>query len=616
MQFRIRHNQKLGENTRRSDARGAAPYGVSGLLLTTAILILLFSISASCFSATINVADNNSKPIIVAASASDARTGANGKISLDFVSSDIHDVLKALALQGGVNIAASPDVKGNITVSLSSVSVEEALKLVVSLAGYKFDKVDGVYIVGTADNMKALNPAAVQQQERFITASVAVRYTDLESIKALVASQFPNVKTIGEATPSKTNTGSSQQGSSQQGSAQQSTMYGSTGSSQSSSTSTTINQQVDTIFSLLVLYGPESEVEKARTMVQNIDESMREISNEADIQVVEIKYADINEVVSLVKTSIPGIQVSVGPNQGFNLIPPTAMQIDVTGANRTQSSNSSSGSNSSTGGMNGQTGTNQNKPLPRMLVLKGDPKIIEKAKAFISQIDVQVPQIMIEAKVIDISTNLAKDLGIDWEWDQFRVSEVDFNKTGTPIEFGIFHRSPVELRATVNALTTSGNGRILASPNVLALNGKQASIVIGDKIIYVESVLQGTNGPSIQTNEVQVGVQLHTISTITSDGYITMSLHPEVSVITKMTPSNGGFLPQIANRYVDSTIRIKDGETIVLGGLIKEDELNAMSGIPLLRDLPLIGQFFGSKTMSRTHSEIMIFITPRVIPAQ
>jgi len=168
-----------------------------------------------------------------------------------------------------------------------------------------------------------------------------------------------------------------------------------------------------------------------------------------------------------------------------------------------------------------------------------------------------------------------------------------------------------------NALAKSGNGRILANPNVLALNGKPSSIVIGDKVIYVKSVLQGTNGPSIETGEVQVGIQLHTISTITSDGYITMALHPEVSVITSyITSSDGVNLPQIANRFVDSTIRVKDGETIVLGGLIKEDELDSMSGIPLLRDLPVIGQFFGSKTKSRTHSEIMIFITPRVIPAQ
>lgn len=603
MQFRIRHDQKLGENTRRSDARGAAPHGGSRLLLLAAILILL-SITAQCFANNGNDAGDGTKPIIVAASASDARNGTNGRISLDFVASDIHDVLKALAMQGGVNIVASPDVKGNITVSLSSVTVEEALRLVVNLSGYEFDKIDGVFIVGTAEGMKSLRPsAAVEQphQQRSITASVAVRYTDIESIKTLVKSQFPNIKVIGQAVPLQGSSSSSQAGSAP-------------GVGQLSST----GQQIDSIQNLLVLYGPEDEVENARLMIQDIDKSMSEISDAAEIDVVEVKYADINEVSRLLKASIPGIQVSVGPNQGFNLNYTAVKPIDEDAAGGSQSSSSGSSSDMmGMGSIGGQSGMNTNKPLPRMLILKGDRKIIEKAKSFIISIDVQVPQIMIEAKVIEINTNASKKLGIDWEWDTFRVSEVDFNATGSPIEFGIFHRSPVELRATVNALTTTGNGRILANPNVLALNGEPSSIVIGDKVIYVKSVLQGINGANIETGEVQVGIQLHTISTITSDGYITMSLHPEVSVITEMIPSTGGgSLPQIANRFVDTTIRVKDGETIVLGGLIKEDELNSMSGIPLLRDLPLIGQFFGSKTKTKTHSEIMLFITPRVIPAQ
>lgn len=600
MQFRIRHNQKLWENARKSDARGAARYDISGLLLVTAILALLFSIAAGAFAENTIISANKPKPIIVSASASDARIGTNGRISLDFVESDIHDVLKALALQGGVNIVASPDVKGNITVSLSSVSVEEALKLVVNLSGYKFDKIDGVYIVGTSENMKALNPAVVVSEVKMITSSVTVRYTDMENIKTLVKNQFPSVKTVGEAIPSTTS--SSSQGSS------------STANKSSQSTSSSTSQtQVEVMPVLLALYGPEGDVQQAVAMVQSIEKSMSEISDATKIEVVEIKYADINEVVRLVKSSISGIQVTVGPTQGFNLNFTAAQEI---GTGDTASSSSSSSTTNNTSSMNNQSGTN-NKPLPRALILMGDEKIIEKAKSFIAVIDVQVPQIMIEAKVLEINSNASKNLGIDWEWDQFRVSEVDFNKTDSPIEFGIFHRSPVELRATVNALATSGNGRILANPNVLALDGKPSSIVIGDKVIYVKSVLQGTNGPSIETGEVQVGIQLHTISTITSDGYITMALHPEVSVITKMIPSTGGgSLPQVANRFVDSTIRVKDGETIVLGGLIKEDELNSMSGIPLLRDLPIIGQFFGSKTKSKTHSEIMIFITPRVIATQ
>jgi len=607
MRFRIGHDNKPGVNAGGPGCKSAAPCSIAGLLLMAMTLALAITAIGIASADIVPIAKSNqSKPIIVAASASDARAGANGKISLDFVASDIHDVLKALAMQGGVNIVAGPDVKGNITISLSSVTVDEALKLVVSLSGYKYSIVDGIYIVGTPDNMRALQPPVATQEEESISASIAVRYADMASVKALIKSQFPSVQVVGEAVASKSSSSASQQ-------------------REQTVTSTT---ELSTISEpmLLVLFGPQGDVLRAKDMVMSIEESMGAIANASIMDIVEINYADIMEVVQLIKQNTPGLQVTIGPNQGFNLVHPNPSMGGTSGLSNSSgssgggNSSSSTTSNSNSGSASGASGTvNGNRPLPRMLILKGTQPIIDKAKNLIAKVDVQAPQIMIEAKVLDLNTDASKSLGIDWTWDPFTLGETNRLSTATDggqVTFGIFHRSPVELQAAVKALATNGSGRILANPNVLALDGKPASIVIGDKIIYVKSVLQGTNGPSIETGEEQVGIQLHTISSISSDGYITMSLHPEVSVITKMVPSNGGFLPQIANRYVDSTVRIKDGETIVLGGLIRDEDIQSMSGIPILKDLPFIGQFFGTKTKTRNHSEVMMFITPRILPRQ
>ncbi|MHB1000601.1 MAG: type II secretion system protein GspD [Armatimonadota bacterium] len=604
MQFRTGHDNKPGIINNRSGARGIAPCGKSGLLLIITLLALAGTMFTSAYADDKQTANKSDKVIVTALAQSD-EPASTSRISLDFVSSDIHDVLKALAMQGSVNIVASPDVKGNITVSLSSVSIEEALKLVANISGYRFTKMDGAYIVGTTENINSLLPPVSAPVANYSTVSIAIRYADMANVVGIIKKQFPTVQVVSDAVSAKDDKTNKDVQSSV-------VLADFNNSLQPDKNDGNQSIELSKGPSLLVLYGLQDDVNKAKSMVDSIESSMGTLAASTLTELCEIKYADINEVSSLLTASMSGLQVSIGPVQGFNLKRPAATGLSG-GASKSASSADSD---------------EKNKPQARMLILRGTQLSIDKAKAFIAQIDTQVPQIMIEAKVVDISNDTSKELGIDWNWDSFKIGETDWLATEIdengrikkpevfPVTFGLFHRTPVELRATVKALVENGQGRILANPNVLALDGKPASIVIGDKIIYVKSVLQGTNGPSIETGEEQVGIQLHTISSINSDGYITMSLHPEVSVITRMIESNGGFLPQIANRYVDSTIRVKDGETVVIGGLIKEEELSSMSGIPILKDLPILGQFFRSKVKSKAKSEIMIFITPKIISSE
>jgi len=233
----------------------------------------------------------------------------------------------------------------------------------------------------------------------------------------------------------------------------------------------------------------------------------------------------------------------------------------------------------------------------------------------LAKVDVRRPQILIEAKVLDIRSDASKELGIAWSWRDAAYSEVLQDAEGKPvaITLGKFNRSPVT--AKVNALVESGTAKVLANPNVLALEGEPCSIFIGDEFKYVINIQQTTTGINVTTETARVGVQLHSVSRISSDGFITMDLHPEVSVIKSFLqiPQLGLAFPEMSRRYVDSTIRVKDGETIVIGGLITEEERESISGLPILRDLPIIGRLFETKSKSRVHSEVLVFITPRIL---
>lgn len=500
----------------------------------------------------------SAKPIVVTPAAPKPKL-----ISLDFVASDIHDVIKALAVQSGVNIVASPDVKGNVTVSLTNVTVEEALKLVTNLSGFRFAEVDGTYVIGTEANLRTLaaGGAAMSGNDK-ITEVVLIKYADPQLISNMLESQFGMVQVTKGG--------------------------GGKDSKESAPSGPTA----------FILCGMPADVQGAKAMVETVDKSLASTISAAEIELYEVKYVDIKELLSLVMAYIPGLSVAIGPNQGFQLESPNAVAM---------------GSN--TGGSQSNAATTV--APPKILILRGSREDIDKAKDYLAKVDTQQPQIIIEAKVLDIKNNATDKLGIDWSWSSFLVGESARDETGaaTGVTLGHFNRTPVEIAATVNALITQGNGKVLANPNVLALDGKPASIFIGDEVKYVIAITPSQSGVTVTTETARVGVQLHCISRISQDGYITMDLHPEVSLITNWRTFKevNLSLPEISRRYVDTTVRVKDGETIVIGGLIKDEDLKNVSGIPFLQDLPILGGFFKSKTTSKVHSEVIMLITPRIL---
>lgn len=226
-------------------------------------------------------------------------------------------------------------------------------------------------------------------------------------------------------------------------------------------------------------------------------------------------------------------------------------------------------------------------------------------KAALARLDTVPKQVALEAEVIAISKDASRALGIDWSWS-------DDGDTSNMVEFGRFPDSrPFEFyySAKVNALITNGKAKILARPNIKTLQGREAVINIGSEV-PVPTRSETDTRTTITYKYRETGIILRYTPWVDNSGAIIASVHTEVSSPLYVKDINAY---KFQKRSADTTVRLNNGETMVIGGLIGSDEAKSLSKIPLLSDLPLLGALFKNEKSSRTESEIMIFLTASVI---
>jgi len=162
--------------------------------------------------------------------------------------------------------------------------------------------------------------------------------------------------------------------------------------------------------------------------------------------------------------------------------------------------------------------------------------------------------------------------------------------------------------------------KVLANPSIVVVNNKEARIHIGDKLAYVTTTTIGT-GESQRINEeihyVDVGVQFRVTPVINDDGFITMMIRPEISSkSSEVTTDQGSKVPLINTTLVETAVVVKDGHTIVIGGLRQDEVSDTRQGIPFLMDIPVLGKAFSNVSTSTTQTEIVILITPRIVTGE
>ena len=179
-----------------------------------------------------------------------------------------------------------------------------------------------------------------------------------------------------------------------------------------------------------------------------------------------------------------------------------------------------------------------------------------------------------------------------------------------------FFRPDLNLGATIKALETQGLVEVLAEPNVLATNGKQASFLAGGEYPYpVVQGISGGVGGAVTILFKEFGVRLNFIPTITPRGTIRLQVAPEVSSLdfTQAVTVSGFQIPSIDIRRVKTEVELNDGQSFAIGGLLDNRETKTFEKIPFIGDIPILGKFFQSISTNKTNTELMVIVTPEIV---
>ncbi|MFH2202516.1 MAG: type IV pilus secretin PilQ [Elusimicrobiota bacterium] len=291
---------------------------------------------------------------------------------------------------------------------------------------------------------------------------------------------------------------------------------------------------------------------------------------------------------------------------------------------------------------------------------------IAAAERLLAELDVRPRQVMIECKLVEVI--LSKDFNVGIEWDYFSVDQskqfgqqgwdvigtvanplvvggavarpfdnnAQLNAVGTAIPgaggrgtgvflpatnvFGAFTYGRITnnyfLNATLTAAASRGKAKVLSDPKISALNGEKASIDITTNIPYVtsETVQGATPTTTEKVSYTVTGIKLEVTPNINSDGSITLEIKPEVSQPSTVASAAGGTgAISTDSRSAQTTVHVNDGDTIVIGGLISDTESENIAKIPLLGDIPILGWLFKKKTNVRNRTELLIFVTSKIV---
>jgi general secretion pathway protein D len=265
------------------------------------------------------------------------------------------------------------------------------------------------------------------------------------------------------------------------------------------------------------------------------------------------------------------------------------------------------------------------------LVIRTAPPNFSVLEETIGQLDVRPPQVLLEVLIAEVTLDRANQYGINWQVFTQRGIPGDSTRglsVGVgPAQFGdsllsnaqglglrLIRLASLDVRAVLRSLASHTNVRVLSTPRVLALNNEEARILVGSEVPFVQSTLSGFNAVLDRVVQFRnVGTQLTVVPTVNSDGYVTFRVLQEVSALSEQTIAAAQNAPIITTREAETSAIVKNGHTVIIGGLIGETEQVTESGVPILKDLPLIGLLFKSRGTVRSRTEIVIFLTPHVV---
>jgi type II secretory pathway component GspD/PulD (secretin) len=249
-------------------------------------------------------------------------------------------------------------------------------------------------------------------------------------------------------------------------------------------------------------------------------------------------------------------------------------------------------------------------------VVEGNMKTLKKIAAVLRSLDVPPKQVLVEANIIQVNHSNASKLAANLKYtspsNPYEITQtvnLAQQPTATSAQGFYYSVTTDNMEAVLEALQTKTGYNLLSSPKVLAMDGQEAEIITGSRLgYYVKTVT--TTGMIQSVEFLDVGTKLTITPSIKSDGQIMMEIHPEIS-----TGSIVNELPQKDSTETTTKLLVKDGQTIIIGGLMKDLTQDTKTGIPILADIPFIGWLFRQTQTTVTKNEFIILIRPRIVDA-
>ena len=532
-----------------------------------------------------------------------AVTNMNEKITLSLRDSDVKQVLRMFADKAGLNIIFDKNVSGNVTLDLVDVPLSSAFDMVLSIAGLNYVVEEKTLIVTTSDG----DLTAAKQEITIIP----VKYIDAATMASFLNKNIFKIKKPGL----------------------------------SNSEIVTTNPMTNE----LLVFGTRNDVSIARKIVEKFDRKPLSTSIVVN-HTTPSQMADMICNMLLPATSGGGGGSTGGAaNINGGVMTGAASEVELGGGEVACTVSSS------------VSGTFSSLPFQSLIVsyftqqgtigiIGGSETQLEMIKEFIAENDRKQPQAYLELSIIELSESGSKALQNTWQYISknfsFNFSEGS-SSIGSP--FPIFFRGDqfdsykditedptkvtqypgkAALTYTMNYILENNKGRVVANPRVLITNGQESTIDLTSDYVQTVTSQIVTGGysttPTVQRTYNMAsdnGIKVTITPFISPEGYVTLNIKPDYATIKEQyytmnadTKERDLGATALQRRNMDlKNIRIKDGETLVIAGMIKEEETKAVQKIPFLGDLPGIGALFRSSSTKKAKEEMVIMITPKII---
>ncbi len=251
-------------------------------------------------------------------------------------------------------------------------------------------------------------------------------------------------------------------------------------------------------------------------------------------------------------------------------------------------------------------------PYPRGIIVNADPATIKKIGDVIAALDQPIPSIRVEFQVLEINKDEEEKLGIAWQ-DVIGTYQYSRQYGSANATDALGKATGISKGITTGIVGTAQKmksiGKILAKPYVITTNNLEAYLSTGDEIPIFSKDYNGN--PTVEYKKV--GIELYATPSVLDGDILNIKAKTIVNVVSGQETQQGLTVPKISSREAQTTMNIKSGETIVIGGLLKEEDIHNETVVPILNKLPLVGRLFKTSTRSKGTTEIVVFITPTLL---